>query len=68
MNNLKLTFFILDVNECQDLANHGCEQQCNNTIGSYKCTCDDGFALGEDEKSCFGIATDSITVLLFWLE
>ena len=30
----------------------GCEQRCNNTNGSYYCTCWNGFSLQNDNKSC----------------
>ncbi|XP_044000115.1 growth arrest-specific protein 6 [Gambusia affinis] len=33
-----------DVNECTR-SNGGCEHKCNNTIGSYRCSCHDGFML-----------------------
>lgn len=36
--------FSADVNECTR-SNGGCEHKCNNTIGSYRCSCHDGFML-----------------------
>ncbi|XP_060790271.1 signal peptide, CUB and EGF-like domain-containing protein 1 [Neoarius graeffei] len=33
-----------DLDEC-DLNDHNCAQKCRNTIGSYKCSCDEGFML-----------------------
>ena len=51
---LKYTcLFLLDINECDDTY-HGCHHNCQNTIGSYNCTCYDGFILAEDERSCEG--------------
>uniref|UniRef100_A0A2C9K971 Uncharacterized protein n=1 Tax=Biomphalaria glabrata TaxID=6526 RepID=A0A2C9K971_BIOGL len=41
-----------DINECARSGNGGCEQVCNNTEGSYFCSCQDGYALDEDKKSC----------------
>jgi len=39
--------FYSDIDECvQGLA--GCSQNCNNTAGSYFCTCMDEFELGSD--------------------
>ena len=32
--------------------NHGCEQNCNNTPGSYQCSCNQGYALGVDQRLC----------------
>lgn len=43
-----------DVNECEEnprICNGG---QCNNTIGSFLCTCSDGLLRGEDGSSCLG--------------
>ena len=42
-----------DIVEC-DTNNGGCEQNCNNTVGSYYCTCDIGFQLGDDYHECPG--------------
>ena len=33
---------ILDTNECE-INNGGCSQICINTIGSYNCSCNDGY-------------------------
>ena len=46
-------FLHADVNECTGV--HGCDHHCNNTNGSYHCTCDVGFQLGNDDHSCYGI-------------
>jgi len=43
-----------DVNECkvfQGLCSHG---NCRNTIGSFKCRCNNGFALTTEERNCTG--------------
>ncbi|XP_068142735.1 uncharacterized protein [Drosophila tropicalis] len=50
----------LDINECEiiaevdevDAARSLCQQKCENTIGSYRCLCHDGYHLDEDKKSC----------------
>ena len=49
------TFFviILDVNECLT-DNGGCTHQCNNTIGSYNCSCWNGYELSSDNHNCIG--------------
>ena len=45
--------FYSDIDECiQGLA--GCSQNCNNTAGSYFCTCMDGFELGSGNHTCTG--------------
>ena len=48
-----LTYFT-DVDECNNDTS-GCEQLCNNTIGSYYCTCSEGYYLGNDNHSCLGM-------------
>ena len=35
-----------DVNEC---VNNPCDQTCNNTVGSYICSCSDGFTSDGDQ-------------------
>ncbi|CAH1271521.1 FCGBP [Branchiostoma lanceolatum] len=40
-----------DVDEC-GMNNGGCEQTCTNTMGSYVCSCDDGYTLNADGHSC----------------
>ena len=34
--------------------NGGCSQNCINTIGSYHCSCNSGYLLDEDLKTCNG--------------
>jgi len=40
-----------DQNECKD-DNGGCEHTCENTFGSYKCSCEQGYRLAADSQSC----------------
>ena len=43
-----------DIIECT--SNNGyCEHSCINTIGSYKCLCDEGYVLNSNARSCSGI-------------
>ena len=45
--------FLLDLNEC--LTNNGkCEHICTNNDGSYECSCNSGYEIGNDGKSCEG--------------
>jgi hypothetical protein len=40
-------FIALDVNECDDDSLNDCEGGCVNTIGSYCCTCPDGYIVND---------------------
>ncbi|KAK6324375.1 hypothetical protein J4Q44_G00037170 [Coregonus suidteri] len=44
--------FFKEEDECSKPDNGGCEQRCVNTLGSFKCTCDPGYELALDKKSC----------------
>ena len=49
----RFSYVLIDNNECLD-DNGGCEYNCNNTLGSYHCTCPPGFELNDDGKRCTG--------------
>ena len=49
-----------DINECDD-NNGGCSQICNNTEGSYECSCRNGYVLDNDRSNCLG------TYILSWI-
>ena len=38
------------------MVNHGCQHRCvnNDSEEGYRCECNEGFALGSDEKTCQG--------------
>ncbi|ELT92227.1 hypothetical protein CAPTEDRAFT_60137, partial [Capitella teleta] len=40
-----------DVDECLVL-NGGCGMLCKNSEGSFFCSCDEGFQLGSDRRTC----------------
>ena len=42
-----------DIDECVE-GSHQCAQICNNTIGSYTCSCNSGFIINVDGKTCDG--------------
>jgi len=42
-----------DINEC-DHQNGRCSQLCDNSIGSYRCSCFTGFHLSTDGRTCVG--------------
>lgn len=39
-----------DIDECQTM--NPCSQMCTNTIGSFRCSCFDGYILGSDRTTC----------------
>ena len=44
---------VIDNNECE-VNNGGCNQNCNNTLGSYMCSCEEGYSLNFDRFNCSG--------------
>ena len=46
-------FIFVDVNECEGV--NDCQQRCINTVGSYNCSCQAGFMLNNDGRTCTGI-------------
>ena len=49
-----ILYFSTDIKEC-DTANGGCAYTCTNTIGSYYCTCNNGYTLQSDKHTCKGM-------------
>ena len=47
-------YFISDINECNTL-NGGCDGSCHNSLGSFSCSCGNGYTLDSDGKTCNGI-------------
>ena len=45
---------VLDIDECET-KNGGCTQSCNNTAGSYYCSCLIGYELANDNHTCDGM-------------
>lgn len=43
-----------DVNECWTSPGRLCQHTCENTVGSYRCSCASGFHLAADGKRCEG--------------
>ena len=43
----------LDINECAE-GSHECQHICNNTPGSFHCSCFDGYQLNNDSTTCSG--------------
>ena len=46
--------FLSDINECDDSSHNNCSENanCTDTIGSYECTCSEGYS--GDGISCEG--------------
>jgi len=44
----------IDVDECA-VGNGGCQYACENTPGSFICTCPPGYQLASDFRHCQGI-------------
>ena len=42
-----------DIDECAR-GTSGCSHMCNNTMGSYICTCRTGYRLASDNHNCMG--------------
>ena len=49
----------IDINEC-DTSNGGCNQTCDNTIGSFKCGCYPGYEMNDDGLICKGRLIHSV--------
>uniref|UniRef100_A0A4W5PUY9 Fibrillin 1 n=1 Tax=Hucho hucho TaxID=62062 RepID=A0A4W5PUY9_9TELE len=47
--------FLKDINECKMIHSLCSNGKCRNTIGSFRCRCDNGFALDSDERNCTDI-------------
>ena len=47
-----LDYYFIDVDECLQTP---CDQNCTNTIGSFNCSCNNGYVLDEDGRSCNGM-------------
>lgn len=45
-------FYLSDTDEC--LVSTVCEQDCHNLLGSYTCSCREGYNLQSDQRSCTG--------------
>ena len=42
--------FYLDIDECNENTDN-CSQNCSNTIGSYQCSCNDGYTLDSHQHT-----------------
>ena len=44
----------IDIDECEESTIY-CNQMCNNSDGGYFCTCNDGYQIDSDNRTCKGI-------------
>ncbi|XP_066264280.1 uncharacterized protein [Branchiostoma lanceolatum] len=51
-----------EIDECE-IYNGGCAQICANTIGSFQCSCEDGFSLNSDGFTCDAILAEALSPL-----
>ena len=63
-----IVFTCLDVNECDDNPNY-CQVggQCVNTPGSYRCSCKEGYEVGNGGSHCIGKRFFSLVFFFFSL-
>jgi len=60
-----MIIFTLDINEC---LSSPCEHTCANTPGSFTCSCNHGYLLDNDGRSCLGLLTQfNCYTSLAWL-
>lgn len=51
--NMYINQYTSDIDECEmDMS--GCSQKCYNTEGSFVCSCNPGYELQEDSRTCSG--------------
>ena len=48
-----MILYALDIDECAANTD-GCEQVCLDTPGSYTCSCQPGYILNRDSRTCTG--------------
>ena len=55
----------VDIDECSEDLN-GCQTSCENLIGSYRCSCDDGFELAANGRDCEGMMMMITTAMIIY--
>ena len=53
--------FFSDINEC-DEGTSGCAQNCHDNVGSFTCSCNAGYFLNNDQRTCGGESYRNITM------
>ena len=57
--------FLPDLDECES-GDEMCDDICINTIGSYRCECNEGRSLDEDRRGCSGRCYNTIKSTTNW--
>ena len=52
---LIVAMFLADHDECRQDSDNDCSQICNNIEGGYVCSCQEGYELLSDNRTCEGI-------------
>ena len=47
-----ILILFLDINECAKRTTNGCMHKCHNTEGSYTCSCNNGYRLNKNKRTC----------------
>ena len=63
INIFELFAFIIDTDECAE-GTHECQHVCNNTPGSFHCSCFNGYQLNNDSSTCSGKPTSPYMVII----
>ena len=56
-------FSCADLDECLRAHNSVCSQVCNNTLGSFACSCLTGYQLRPDGRTCKALGPQAPTLL-----
>ena len=59
---INTTYDGTDINECAS-HNGGCEHNCQNTIGSYSCSCLTGYLIDSNGYNCTGLKILCVLIL-----
>ena len=51
---------LLEINECEENTDQ-CSQNCENTAGSYTCSCRQGYTLSSNGRTCDGMPSHNDT-------